>query len=257
MSAASSLTPFSKVDASRIDISELDESKDDSIGGMGMGMEDDEMMGVAADMERELLAVSMGEEEVGITVDVAPKTHGEGVVQKTLLAAGEALDNPRDGCGVWVSYHARVVGGGTAFDTCDEQMIEVGAGVLPPGVEAGVKTMREGERAVFTVQPAKAFGAAGDASKGVPPDSAVEYTMTCHRIIETTRFDEGRIVKRRLKRGEKWERPSENDEVTVRWKGWLEDDAATVFHEEGVLEWTAGAANVPPVFNQVCESCAE
>ena len=62
---------------------------------------------------------------------------------------------------------------------------------LPPGVMAGLKTMRELERALITVQPAKAFGATGDASRGVPPESVVAYEMTVHRIIEINTLEKG------------------------------------------------------------------
>ena len=55
----------------------------------------------------------------------------------------------------------------------------------------------------------------------------------------------------RQARGEMWEKPSGGDEVRVRWRGWLEGDDAICFREDSILEWTAGDASVPDVFNTV------
>ena len=69
--------------------------------------------------------------------------------------------------------------GGEPFETKEKEVLVLGedsaTSSLPPGVMAGLKTMRELERALITVQPAKAFGATGDASRGVPPESVVAY----------------------------------------------------------------------------------
>ena len=98
-------------------------------------------------------------------------------------------------------------GDGKPFETCVKEMVVSGTGAFPRGVEAGIQTMRESEKALITVQPAIAFGAAGDASKGVPPDSVVEYEVTCHRIIETIRLEKGCVVKRRMVRRDRPEPP--------------------------------------------------
>ena len=218
--------------------------------GMGDGID-----GMEVDPEGKLLGdhwsiTHLEKQDVGKTLDVFPKVYGKGAITKKLLAAGSEFDNP--GVAAELSYQARVVGGdGTPFETLDKQIVALDIAAFPFGVEAAIKTMREGECALITVQPDKAFGATGDASKGVPPDSYVEYEVTCHRVIETVRLDEGRIVKRRMVRGERWEKPGTDDDLTVQWKGWLKGDEASVFHEEGILEWTAGDESVPAVFNKV------
>ena len=284
-------TTFSKVDFSKIDFSEYDDVTDpggaapsgnEAMHEMMPGM-DDEMGMDGMSAEEQWHVTHLEEADVGKTFDVFPQVHGDGAVTKKLLAAGKQFDNVRSGWAAELSYTACVVGAhDPPFEARNKEIVTLVAGAFPPGVEAGIQTMREGEHALITVQPAKAFGAAGDAGKGVPPDSAVQYDITCHRIIEVTRLDEGRIVKRRMVclrcasnrppdppramrasashrglarasqvRGESWEKPSENDEVTARWKGWLKDDPSTVFREEGSFEWTAGDPAVPPVFNRV------
>ena len=172
-------------------------------GGFPPGLSAD-MMNDHADFEMEendWKIQHMEKSDVGETVDIFPKRHGEGAVTKKLLKEGVEYENPREGWAVELSYEARVVGGdGTPFESVDKKIIALVQGAFPVGVEAGIKTMRETERALITIQAAKAFGEAGDPSKGVPPNSAVEYEMTLHRIIEISRYDEGRIVRRRMVR---------------------------------------------------------
>jgi len=216
---------------------------------------DDMGVGMGSGSEDEWRVVSLDTQDEGTTVDVFPSIHGEGMITKKLLSAGCEYENPREGWAAELTYQARVVGGdGTPFDIKDHEIVMLVDGAYPFGVEQGIKTLRENEHAILTVQPDKAFGAEGDASKGVPPNSVVEYDITCHRVIEVTRLDEGRIIKRRMRRGDtkSIEKPKSNDEVRVRWKGWLQDEPSSVFADEAELAWTVEMnSEVPPVLDRL------
>ena len=202
--------------------------------GMGMpGMDgfgaDDPDTGVSA----------MDESDVGRTLNVVSGGR-KGLVTKTLLLAGDQkdFDLPMKGWRVVVSYVARVAADGKTeaaepFETVKRTTLELGCGELPPGVEDGISTMREGEESRLTIQPERAFGAEGDPRRGVPGDSAVEYEVTLHETIMLTSLRNGAILKYRLKKPTmpSYERASKHDEITCRWSGTLMSDES-VFREE-------------------------
>lgn len=219
-----------QVDLSKIDFSEYEDVSEvpaggDAAGGGGGGSRQDANLddefdddGMAA--EEQWKITHLEEVDVGKTFDVFPKVHGDGVVTKKLLTAGSEFDNPREGWAVELSYEARVVGGdGSPFEARGGEVFTLGKDAFPSGVTAGLHTMREGERALITVQPAKAFGAEGVPGKGIAPNSVVEYDMTCHRIIEVTRLDQGRVVKRVMVRAPPQNPPS-CDTATAIHPGW-------------------------------------
>ena len=56
----------------------------------------------------------------------------------------------------------------------------MGAGQIEPAaLEEAVGTMREGEKALVTIHPRVAYGASGDATRGIPPDAFLEYEVPC------------------------------------------------------------------------------
>ena len=247
------------------DVSDANATPADAPDDLMGGDSDDEN----AHLDPEYRVEHCEEDDVGTTIEVFPKTHGEGAITKKVIASGVEYDNPKDGWAVELSYVARVIVGGVGgepFETKEKEVLVLGedsaTSSLPPGVMAGLKTMRELERALITVQPAKAFGATGDASRGVPPESVVAYEMTVHRIIEINTLEKGRVVKWRMERGQSWDKPSENDEVSCSWAGWLKGDRdeteqeaagrhGALFHQRSTLKWIAGDASVPAVFNTV------
>ena len=95
----------------------------------------------------------------------------------------------------------------------EHKRITLGQGMLPSGVELGIQTMRGEEVALIAVQPAKAFGSKGDASRGVPPNAVVEYQVTLLKILEMTVLSKGKLTKYRLERGTGWEKPADDAEV--------------------------------------------
>ena len=111
------------------------------------------------------------------------------------------------------------------------RLVTIGAGAFPGGVEKAVMTMRQGERAVATVKAELAFGAAGDASRGVPGGADVEYDLHLLRIYEISELEGGKITKRQLRKGGGWETPAELDEVTVRWCGEIVDGGGRFLEE--------------------------
>ena len=247
-------TTFSNVDLSKVDWSQY-EDEDDAPHGTApppqhhqqaavggdvpfdrMGLDDDDDFG---EHDQTWRVTCVDERDVGCEFSLL----GGAVTKKCLGAAqNPEPENPEDGWAVEIDYTACVCGAakiteGGELDVAPVEGAEeplppfeqgvgsyfrLDAGMLPTGVEAAIKTMREGERALVTVQPGThAFGDAGDATRSVPAESAVQYEVRLLRIIEvrTLRRISGtdRVVKRRLHRGPKWDRPTHLDEVVVRW----------------------------------------
>jgi hypothetical protein len=228
------LTTFSKVDTGAI-LAQVDEDErkgaadqSPSMGGMGGmgdmgGLDDADGMGGGGfipedpDDGSNFAAHHLESSDVGKTFDVL-KDHS---VTKTLLTAGSDYDNPQHEWDVEVDYKARVAGSETPFEEATRRRLTVGSTGLPAGVEAGLKTMQVGEVSRFTVQPSQGYGDAGDAARGVPAASVLEYEMTLHRLFERTQSHNGQLVKWRLVKGTSWERPSSRAEITLRWTGRL------------------------------------
>ena len=54
------------------------------------------------------------------------------------------------------------------------------------GVERGLEKMKENEKAKFIIKPKYAFGAAGDSSKGIPPNAEVTYIVTLKSFVKVS-----------------------------------------------------------------------
>lgn len=87
------------------------------------------------------------------------------------------------------------------------------------GWDKGVKTMRKGEHAVFTVQPHYAYGKAGQ-PPGIPPDTplkfAIELLSWCS-VKDVMR--DGGVLKKIVREGKSWETPKDSDEVKGNFFG--------------------------------------
>lgn len=102
-----------------------------------------------------------------------------GIVKRT-RKAGEGLDHPNDDSLVEVSVRGECAG-----KVVEERKLSFSLGEgqeqgLPRGVEMAIEKMKKLEEARVKIGPAYAFGAEGDASKGVPAGATVEYDITLH-----------------------------------------------------------------------------
>ncbi len=105
------------------------------------------------------------------------KDRNKGIVKRT-KTAGEGLDHPNDDSLVNVKLLGRH--GDTIVDE-RELSFSLGEGQehgVPGGLETALQKMKKGEVARVSLSPANAFGAAGDATRGVPANATLVYDVT-------------------------------------------------------------------------------
>ena len=180
--------------------------------------------------------------EEGSVTDVSKGPRN--ILKKLLQAAPPSgFQNPVDGFEVDLAYTARIrpTVEGPYGPTCGpiEELFDerteadplhatIGAGDFYLGAfEEAVATMRQGERASFTIHPRVAYGAAGVANgvgtalAPVPPNAFLEYEVRLLKVYEVSYLADGAVVKKTLTMPEYASQPEESSEVTVRWSGKL------------------------------------
>ncbi|KAF5954610.1 hypothetical protein HYC85_007466 [Camellia sinensis] len=134
------------------------------------------------------------------------KEIGKQGLKKKLVKNGEAWDTPDNGDEVEVHYTGTLLDG-TQFDSSRDRgtpfKFTLGQGQVIKGWDEGIKTMKKGENAIFTI----------------PPELAYSIKDICK---------DGGIFKKILAKGEKWENPKDPDEVLVKYEARLEDGTSIV-----------------------------
>lgn len=77
---------------------------------------------------------------------------------------------------------------GKTFDE-GKRTIVIGEGSTIPGLEKAIKSMKEGEKAIFEIKAPYAYGEAGNAELGIPPNAAISYQVELLSLQQEEPYD--------------------------------------------------------------------
>ncbi|KAE8715630.1 Peptidyl-prolyl cis-trans isomerase FKBP65 [Hibiscus syriacus] len=172
------------------------------------------------------------DEEPGEEIESAPplkvgeeRELGNTGIKKKLLKNGIHWETPEFGDEVTVHFVGTLLDG-TKFsstrDNGEPVTFKLGEGQVASGLDHGITTMKKGERVLFTLPPGLGYGSEG--RDGVPPDSIIQFDVELLSWITVVDIcKDGGITKKIMEKGERNERPSDLDEVLVKYQVALVD----------------------------------
>ncbi|KAH0471151.1 hypothetical protein IEQ34_000874 [Dendrobium chrysotoxum] len=167
------------------------------------------------------------------------KEIGNQGLKKKLVKGGDGWETPEVGDEVEVHYTGTLLDG-TKFDSSRDRgtpfTFKLGQGQVIKGWDQGIKTMKKGENAIFTIPPELAYGESGSPPT-IPPNATLKFDVELLSWSSVKDIcKDGGIFKKILKEGEKWENPKDLDEVLVKYEARLED--GTVISKVEEAEFT-------------------
>ncbi|KAJ4955709.1 hypothetical protein NE237_012492 [Protea cynaroides] len=183
------------------------------------------------------------------------KEIGKQGLKKKLVKEGEGWQTPENGDEVEVHYTGTLLDG-TQFDSSRDRgtpfKFMLGQGQVIKGWDQGIKTMKKGENAIFTIPPELAYGESGSPPT-IPPNATLQFD------VELLSWDsvkdickDGGIFKKILTKGEKWENPRDPDEVLVNYEARLED--GTLVSKSDGVEFTVQEGHFCPALSKAVKT---
>ncbi|KAK9068705.1 hypothetical protein SSX86_012820 [Deinandra increscens subsp. villosa] len=188
--------------------------------------------------------------EIGMEKEI-----GKDGLKKKILKEGDGYETPITGDEVEVHYVGSLLDG-TRFDSSFDRDLpfkfKLGLGHVIQGWDDGIKTMKKGEKAVFTIPPALAYGDSGSPPT-IPPNATLQFEI---ELISWTKVKDickdGGILKTILTEGENWQTPKDPDEVLVKYEA-RHDDGSLVSKSEEV-EFIVKDGCFCPAFSRVVKT---
>ncbi|KAK7395412.1 hypothetical protein VNO78_15970 [Psophocarpus tetragonolobus] len=194
--------------------------------------------------------MDLGELKVGEEREIGP-----GGLKKKLLKEGQGWETPEIGDEVQVHYTGTLLDG-TKFDSSRDRdspfSFTLGQGQVIKGWDEGIKTMKKGENAIFTIPPELAYGESGSPPT-IPPNATLKFDV---ELLSWTSVKDicrdGGIFKKIVTEGDKWENPKDPDEVLVKYEAYLED-GKLVAKSDGVV-FTVREGHFCPAFSKAVKT---
>ncbi|CAN4090805.1 unnamed protein product [Withania somnifera] len=189
-------------------------------------------------MDMDMGMDEFSEPDPNMKVDEEKEIEKNGI-KKKLLKEGEGWENPNKGDEVEVHYVGTLLDG-TQFDSSRDRgtpfKFKLGEGQVIKGWDEGIKTMKKGEKALFTIPPEMAYGESGSPPT-IPPNATLQFEVELLSWMSVKDIcKDGGIFKKILVEGEGWQNPKDLDEVFVKYEARLED--GTLVSKSDGVEFT-------------------
>jgi len=176
-------------------------------------------------------------------------------ISKTIIreADNSSWKKPKDGDEVFVHYVGTLETDGSEFDSSrsrgQEFSFVLGQGVVIKGWDLGVKTMKKGELAKFTLAPEYAYGEQGSPPK-IPANATLVFEIELFRwVSKSDLFQDGGVIKVEMQEGLGWKTPKDGGEVKLTLKATAKD--GTSIEEKLGLDYVLGSGALGPLSKAV------